>query len=74
MKNQDAQFLIECLTIELAQLLMAEYGWEINRALDELYNSATYRKVEDERSGFYYQSCFYAFQYLKHEMETGIMA
>ncbi len=44
MKNQDIQFQIECLTIELAQLLMAEYGWDMDRALDELYNSATYRK------------------------------
>lgn len=74
MKNQDIQFQIECLTIELAQLLMAEYGWDMDCALDELYNSATYRKLEDERSGFYYQSALYVFQYLKNEMETGIMA
>lgn len=74
MKNQDVQFQIECLTVELAQLLMAEYGWDMNRALDELYNSETYRKLEDERSGLYYQSALYVFQYLKNEMETGIMA
>ncbi|MDD2952621.1 MAG: hypothetical protein PHC95_05585 [Parabacteroides sp.] len=74
MKNQDVQFQIECLTIELAHLLMAEYGWDMNRALDELYNSSTYRKMEDERSGLYYQSTLYVFQYLKNEMETGVMA
>lgn len=74
MKNQDVQFQIECLTIELAQLLMGEYGWDMNRALDELYNSTTYRKLEDERSGLYYQSALYVFQYLKNEIETGIMA
>lgn len=34
----------------------------------------TYRKLEDERSGLYYQSALYVFQYLKNEMETGIMA
>ncbi len=74
MRNKDFQFQIECLTIELAHLLMAEYGWDMNRALDELYNSSTYRKMEDERSGLYYQSAQYVFQYLKNEMETGIMA
>ena len=41
MRNKDFQFQIECLTIELAHLLIDEYGWDMNRALDELYNSAT---------------------------------
>lgn len=74
MKSNDIQFQIECLTIELAQLLMEKYGWNTTRALDELYNSSTYRKIEDDRSGLYYQSAQYVFQFLKNEMETGIMS
>ena len=35
--NADIQFQIECLTSELTELLMAEYGWDIQKAFDELY-------------------------------------
>ena len=35
MRNKDFLFQIECLTIELAHLFMDEYGWDMNRALDE---------------------------------------
>ncbi len=72
--NKDFQFQVECLAIDLIQLLMNEYGWDYQRALDELYMSDTFRKLEDERSGLYYQSSYYVFQYLKNEIETGVMA
>lgn len=36
--TQDIQFQIECLAAELTEMLMAEYGWDIRRALDELYS------------------------------------
>lgn len=72
--TQDIQFQIESLTTELIHLLIDEYNWDFNRALDELYHSETYHKLEDERSGLYYQSALYIFQYLKNEIETGIMA
>ncbi len=72
--TQDIQFQIESLTTELIHLLIDEYNWDFNRALDELYRSETYHKLEDERSGLYYQSALYIFQYLKNEIETGTMA
>ena len=39
--NNDIQFQIECLTTELADMLMQKYGWDIKKALDELYASET---------------------------------
>ena len=72
--NKDFQFQVECLAIDLIQLLMNEYGWDYQRALDELYMSDTFRKLEDDRSGLYYQSSYYVFHYLKNEIETGVMA
>ena len=45
--TQDIQFQIECLATELAEILMAEYGWDIHRALDELYSSTTFAKLND---------------------------
>ncbi len=72
--TQDIQFQIECLAVELAEMLMAEYGWDIRRALDELYASATFTKLNDPECGLYYQGAVYIFQYLKSEIETGKIA
>lgn len=69
--TQDAQFLIECLAPELCEMLMKEYDWDMRRALDELYSSNTFAKVNDPSTGLYYQGAVYIFQYLKKEIETG---
>lgn len=71
---QDIQFQIECLAAELAEMLMTEYGWDIHRALDELYSSATFAKLNDPECGLYYQGAVYIFQFLKSEIETGKIA
>lgn len=72
--TQNIQFQIECLATELIQMLMAEYGWDIRRALDELYSSATFAKLNDPECGLYYQGAVYIFQFLKSEIETGKIA
>lgn len=72
--NQDIQFQIECLAAELTEMLVSEYGWNIRQALDELYSSATFAKLNDPECGLYYQGAVYIFQYLKSEIETGKIA
>ncbi len=72
--NRDIQFQIECLASELTEMLMAEYGWDMRRALDELYRSQTFEKVNDPVCGLYYQGAVYVFQFLKNEIESGKVA
>lgn len=72
--TQDIQFQIECLAAELVEMLMAEYGWDIRRALDKLYSSTTFAKLNDQECGLYYQGAVYIFQFLKSEIETGRVA
>lgn len=71
---QNIQFQIEYLAAELAEMLMAEYNWDIHRALDELYLSTTFAKLNDPECGLYYQGAVYIFQFLKSEIETGKIA
>ncbi len=71
--SDDIRFQVECLTTELAMMLMDKYDWDMKRALDELYASTTYRKLCDPLCGLYFQSAGYVFQYLESEMETGVM-
>ena len=61
-------------TVDVSPLLMAEYGWDIHRALDELYSSTTFAKLNDPECGLYYQGAVYIFQFLKSEIETGKVA
>ncbi len=70
----DIQFQIEFLAAELTEMLMAEYGWDIRRALDELYSSDTFAALNDPECGLYYQGAVYIFQFLKSEIETGKVA
>lgn len=72
--NNDIQFQIECLSTELTTMLMEEYGWDAQRALDELYSSETFRRLNDPDCGLYYESPVYVFSYLKNEIETGVPA
>lgn len=72
--TQNIQFQIECLATELTEMLMTEYGWDIRRALDELYTSETFAKLNNPECGLYYQGAVYIFQFLKSEIETGKIA
>lgn len=67
----DIQFQIECLSAELARMLIEEYGWSIEKALDQLYGSQLFAKLNDSKCKLYYQGAVYLFDYLKEELETG---
>ena len=69
--SNDMQFLVENLSTELVAMLMETYGWDMKRALDELYASDTYKKLCDPECGLYYQGAVYVFSYLRHEIENG---
>ena len=71
--NNDIQFQIKCLTTELTDMLMEQYGWDIKKALDELYSSETYARLNDPACGLYYESAVYVFSYLQNEIETGVV-
>lgn len=72
--NPDIQYLIECLAVELTEMLMETYSWDMARALDELYRSETFKLVNDPKCGLYFESAVYVFSFLKNEIETGKVA
>ncbi|MCM1484340.1 MAG: hypothetical protein NC043_08375 [Muribaculaceae bacterium] len=68
------QFLIEYLAADLTEMMMEEYGWDMQKALDVLYGSETFSKVNDPKCKLYYQGPVYVFEFLKNEIETGRIA
>ena len=69
--NKEKQFLVESLGKELIEMLMSDYGWDLQKSMDVLYSSETFAKLEDERSGLYYQGAIYVYSFLKQEIEKG---
>ena len=66
--QRDKQFLIECLTADLARMLIEERGYSMEEALDILYKSHTYEKLERESTGLYTQGAVYVMEHLKEEL------
>lgn len=71
--NYDIRIQIRFLAAQMAEMLIDTYGWNMKRALDELYASETFRKICDPECGLYYQGAVYNFESLQNEIERGSM-
>ena len=59
---------------DFAVMLIGKYNITLAEALDMLYNSETYEKLQDPRTGLYFQSPVYVFDFLVRELEQGKIA
>ena len=69
--SKEVEFVIEELVKEMALRLMDERGLTMKQALDTIYNSETYTKILDLRTGLYSQSTTYVYSFLENEILTG---
>lgn len=67
MTKEDRQFLIETLCEDLVPMIMKEYNLSAIEALDKLYKSKTFAKIEDPETGLYFQGAIYVFDFIKEE-------
>lgn len=51
-------------------MIMEEYNLSDKEAIDKLYKSNTFSKIEDPDTGLYYQSPVYVFDFLKDEFNA----
>lgn len=61
----------EDLSVELVQMLMQEWYYDMPEALNVLYNSETFERLSNPATGLYYQSAGYIYDYLRNELTTG---
>ena len=71
MNDAQTTFMIEELVKELTLRLKDERGLTKRQALDTVYNSETYTKVFDLRTGLFSQSTAYVYSILETEILTG---
>jgi hypothetical protein len=69
-EEQSKQFQIECLTNELIAMLMEEHNMTMEQAMDIIYNSHTYEKVERASTGLYFQGAVYIMDMLQEELNA----
>ena len=67
----DVEYQIECTTCDLATYLVRDFSFTVEQALRAVYNSELYQKLCDPKTGLYFQSPLYVYDYLKTEIKTG---
>lgn len=58
----------EDMYAELIQILIEKYGYTLEKAMDTLYNSETFARLQDANTGLYYQSPGYVYSFLNSEL------
>jgi hypothetical protein len=66
--NAQLQFIINSDVERMAQYLMEDKGMTIINALDVIYNSNIYQKLQDRKTELYLYSPAYIYDYLKEEV------
>lgn len=70
--DSQIKMMQEDLYADLAQLLMERWNYTSEQALDALYNSETFARLQDKRTGLYYQSPGHVYAYLEDELRQGV--
>ena len=70
----DFEYQIECTTRDLADKLVVDFSMTVPQALRVVYNSETYEKLINPKTGLYFQSPLYVYDFLKNEVLTGKMS
>lgn len=68
---KDVDYMIESMAKELVLLLVEDMGMDMKTALHTLYTSDTYAKLQEAKTGLYFQSPRYVYDFLKTEIKTG---
>lgn len=70
----DFEYQIECTTRDLADKLVGDFSMTVPQVLRVVYNSETYEKLINPKTGLYFQSPLYVYDFLKNEVLTGRMS
>ena len=69
--SRQQDFLIQNLSTDLTAILVEEQSKSIEQALNIVYNSITFEKICDVRTGLYQESAGYNYDMLQDELRYG---
>ena len=64
------QNMKEEIVKDLISRLMEERGLTMQDAFDKVYNSRLFEKLNDPKTGLYFQSSGYVYSYLQEELDN----
>ena len=67
---EQKQLLKDELSVEIAGFLVDDYKYSPEEAIDVLYTSETFDRLQDDSTGLYYQSPGYVYSFLQNELKT----
>lgn len=56
---------------DMAMWLMEDFKYSLEEALDCVYNSELFERLQDLETGLYYESSGYNYELLKDELKSG---
>ena len=74
LSSQQRQIMKDDLAVELVECLINEFHYSPQEALDALYTSETFERLQDDETGIYFQSAGYVYSFLKNEIKTAVIA
>ena len=69
-RNEQKQLMKDDICVELAGYLMDDYHCSREEAIDMLYTSDTFERLQADATGLYYQSPGYVYSFLQNELKT----
>lgn len=69
---EQIQIMKDDIATALIGYLMEDYQYSWQEALDVLYTSETFERLQDNETGLYYQSPGYVYSFLDNEMKTAV--
>ena len=70
---EQIQLLKDELATELAGYLVDDFNFTPQEAIDALYTSETFSRLQDNATGLYYQSPGYVYSFLLNEMRSAVV-
>lgn len=72
--SEQIQLLKDDLSVELSGFLMDDFHYTPLEAIDVLYTSETFERLQDNNTGLYYQSAGYVYSFLLNELKNAKVA
>lgn len=71
---EQIQLMKDDVATELAGYLVDDFHYTPQQAIDVLYTSETFERLQDDATGFYYQSPGYVYSFLQNELARARVA
>ena len=71
--HEQFQYMKEGITTDLVEFLIDDMNVSLSEALNILYNSELFTKLDNPATGLYYQGSRYVYTFLQHELRCGVI-